>query len=95
MPSAMRWTRALLRGGAAAGPAFLSTALIAGAVRKDYRPLRHPMSSLALGPGGGVQVTNFLVTGGLYLGFAVGLARSSDGRRASTAVPILIGSAGA
>jgi hypothetical protein len=91
---ATRPTRLLLRGGAAAGPAFLATALIAGAVRRDYRPLRHPVSSLALGPGGRLQVTNFLVTGGLYLGFAGGLARSSRPRRSPKAVPILVGSAG-
>ena len=91
---ATRLTRALLRGGVAAGPAFLTTALIAGAVRRDYRPLRHPVSTLALGPGGRLQVTNFVVTGGLYLGFAVGLARSSGPRRSPKAVPILVGSAG-
>ena len=88
-----RPTRALLRAGAAAGPAFLTTALVAGAMRRDYKPLRHPVSSLALGPGGRVQVTNFLVTGGLYLGGAIGLARSSGAQRGPRAVPILIGSA--
>jgi hypothetical protein len=86
-----RLTRLLLRGGAAAGPVFLTTALIASAVRRDYRPLRHPVSSLALGPGGRVQVANFLVTGVLYLGGAIGLARSSG--PLPKAVPILIGSA--
>jgi len=93
-----RLTRALLGAGAAAGPAFLTTALIAGALRSDYQPLRHPVSSLALGPGGRVQVTNFLVTGGLSLGGAIGLARSSGAQccwltREPRAVPILIGSA--
>jgi hypothetical protein len=87
-------TRALLGGGVAAGPAFLTTALIAGAARRDYRPLRHPVSCLALGPGGRLQVTNFVVTGGLYLWFAAGLARSSRAHRESKAVPILVGSAG-
>jgi hypothetical protein len=92
---ATRLTRALLLGGVAAGPAFVTTAVIAGAVRRDYRPVRHPISSLALGPGGRLQVTNFLVAGGLYLGFAVGLARSPSGPRWSwKAVQILVGSAG-
>jgi hypothetical protein len=93
MTSRSRLTRALLRCGVTAGPAFLATALTAGALRKDYRQLRHPVSSLALGPGGRVQVTNFLVTGGLYLGDAIGLARSAGAHRESKAVPMLIGSA--
>jgi hypothetical protein len=38
------------------------------------RPLRHPVSSLSLGPGGRVQVTSFAVTGLLYLAGAAGLA---------------------
>ncbi len=94
MPPDDRLTRALLRGGAAAGPAFLATALIAGALRKDYRPLRHPVSGLALGPGGKVQVANFLLTGSLYLGEALGLFRSSGRVHEPRVVPILIGSAG-
>jgi hypothetical protein len=88
-----RLTRILLCAGAAAGPAFLGTALIVGAQRTDYRPLRHPVSSLARGPGGPVQTLNFLLTGTLYLGGAVGLARSSGVPTESRAVPILIGSA--
>ncbi len=88
-------TSLLLRCGTVAGPAILATALIAGALRKDYRPLRHPVSSLALGPGGRVQGANFLIAGGLYLGFAVGLTRSTGAAGGTRAVPMLVGSAGA
>ena len=38
-----------LRCGLAAGPAFVAAFLIEGGVRDGYRPLRHPVSSLALG----------------------------------------------
>jgi Protein of unknown function (DUF998) len=69
-------TRGLLWCGVAAGPLFLLTALVEGATRADYHPLRHPVSSLALGPHGWMQVTNFLVTGALYLSYAVGLWRT-------------------
>jgi hypothetical protein len=69
-------TRGLLWCGVAAGPLFLVTALAEGATRADYHPLRHPVSSLALGPQGWMQVANFLVTGALYLSYAVGLWRA-------------------
>jgi hypothetical protein len=69
-------TRGLLWCGVAAGPLFLLTAFAEGATRADYHPLRHPVSSLALGPHGWMQVANFVVTGGLYLSYAVGLWRA-------------------
>jgi hypothetical protein len=70
--------RCLLRCGAIAGPLFVSVFLIEGARRPDYRPLRHPVSSLSLGPRGWVQVANFAATGTLYLAGAAGLARSPN-----------------
>src|SRR4029453_19625672 len=69
-------TRGLLWCGVAAGPLFLVTALAEGATRADYHPLRHPVSSLALGPQGWMQVANFSVAGALYLSYAVGLWRA-------------------
>lgn len=70
--------RGLLSCGAVAGPLFVSVFLIEGARRPDYQPLRHPVSSLSLGPQGWVQVANFATTGMLYVAGAVGLARSPD-----------------
>jgi hypothetical protein len=55
------WTRGLLRCGQAAGPVFVVAFLLEGARREDYLPLRHPVSSLALGPRGWVQTANFTV----------------------------------
>jgi hypothetical protein len=66
----------LLSCGAVAGPLFVSVFLIEGARRPDYKPLRHPVSSLSLGPQGWVQVANFATTGALYVAGAAGLARS-------------------
>jgi hypothetical protein len=43
-----RQTRRLLHCGMWAGPVFTATFLAEGAVRDGYRPLRHPVSSLAL-----------------------------------------------
>ena len=88
------WTRSLLRCGLAAGPVFVAVFLAEGAIREGYNPLRHPVSSLALGPRGWIQAGNFAVTGTLVLATAAGLSRAGDpvtGR----AVPALIGAAGA
>jgi len=87
-------TRRLLHCGVVAGPAFVAVFLFEGAVRDGYRPLRHPVSSLALGPRGWIQAGNFAVAGTLFLAAAAGLARAAD-PAASRAAPGLIGAAGA
>jgi Protein of unknown function (DUF998) len=88
------WTRGLLCCGVAAGPVFVAVFLLEGAVRDGYRPLRHPVSSLALGPRGWIQAANFVVAGTLFLAGAAGLARAGD-PAAGRAAPALIGAAGA
>jgi hypothetical protein len=87
-------TRRLLRCGQVAGPIFAAVFGLEGAVRDGYRPLRHPVSSLALGTRGWVQTANFAVTGTLFLAGAAGLARAGD-PAASRATRALIGAAGA
>lgn len=78
---------------------FVATFLAEGALRgSGYRPLRHPVSSLALGPRGWVQAANFTVAGTLTLAGAAGLWRTGDlpsgaadgGRLAA----VLVGAAG-
>jgi hypothetical protein len=88
-------TRGLLRCGVAAGPAFVTTFLIESGVRDGYRPLRHPVSSLALGPRGWIQTGNFTLAGTLFLDAAAGLARAGDPMASRRTVPALIGAAGA
>jgi hypothetical protein len=85
---------ALLGCGAGAGPVFLGTALAEGASRPSYRPLRHPVSSLALGERGWLQTANFSVTGLLMLGGALGLSRTSRPAGRTRVGPALIGAAG-
>jgi hypothetical protein len=79
----------------AAGPVFVAVFLAEGAVRDGYRPLRHPVSSLALGPRGWIQAGSFAVTGAVVLAGAAGLALDSDLAAGSRAAPVLIGAAGA
>jgi hypothetical membrane protein len=84
-------TTALLACGAIAGPLFVVVFLIEGATRADYNPLRHPVSSLALGDDGWTQTANFIVTGLLMLAFAVGLRRALRPRGGSWWGPLLVG----
>ncbi len=63
-------------------------------MREGYRPLRHPVSSLALGPRGWVQAANFTVAGTLFQAGAAGLAGAGDSVGGQPA-PALIGAAGA
>lgn len=83
--------KALLACGVIAGPLFVVAFLIEGATRADYDPLRHPVSSLALGDSGWMQVANFVITGLLILAFAVGLRRAFRPPEGSTWGPLLVG----
>ena len=90
-----RWTRGLLYCGLAAGPVFITAFLVEGASREGYRPSRHPVSSLALGPRGWVQAANFAVTGTLVLADAAGVWRTRDPALGTRVGQALIGAAGA
>src|SRR5215217_5981382 len=84
-------TKTLLACGAIAGPLFVFAFLIEGATRADYDPLRHPVSSLALGDQGWTQSANFLITGLLMLVFAIGLRRALRPLGGPTWGPLLVG----
>jgi hypothetical protein len=91
-----RWARRLLRCGVAAGPAFAAVFLAEGATRDGYHPLRHPVSSLALGSRGWVQTSNFSVAGALCLAGAAGLRLAGDQPGGSRSVgPAMVAAAGA
>jgi Protein of unknown function (DUF998) len=64
----------LLLGGATTGlTAFVVTFLVEGALRPGYRPWRHAISQLSLGPYGWVNITGVLVAAASLLAFATGL----------------------
>jgi hypothetical protein len=62
--------RTLLVGGLVAGPLYLFLALAQAGTREGFDITRHAVSMLALGPGGWVQVANFVMTGLLVLACA-------------------------
>jgi hypothetical protein len=59
--SRLHW--ALLVAGLAGAVGFNLTLLVDGALRPGYDALRQPMSALSLGPGGWVQMVNFIAYG--------------------------------
>jgi hypothetical membrane protein len=79
--------RLLLYAGVIGPLVFIVVFLIEGLTRPGYSAWRHYVSQLATGPGGWVQVVNFLVCGTLVIAFAVGLR----GATRSIAAPILLG----
>ena len=68
-------TRTLLGAGVIAGPLFVCTAAVQALTRDGFDLRRHPLSMLALGEYGWIQVINFIIAGVLSLIFAVGVAR--------------------
>lgn len=80
--------------GVIAGPLFVVTFLAEGATRAAYDPLRHPVSSLALGEHGWMQTADFLVAGLLTLAFAVGMWHVLRTSRCSIRGPLLVGVCG-
>ncbi|WP_020579236.1 DUF998 domain-containing protein [Actinopolymorpha alba] len=77
------------------GPAlFVLVFLVEGVTRPNYDPLRHPVSSLALGETGWTQVVNFLVTGALILAFAIGLRPAIRRYDGGIWAPLLVGLVG-
>jgi len=82
--------KALLTCGAIAGPLFVIIFLVEGATRAGYNPLRHPVSSLALGTFGWMQTANFIDAGLLMVAFALGLWLTLRSQRGSRSGSLLI-----
>ncbi|MVU81413.1 DUF998 domain-containing protein [Nocardia sp. ET3-3] len=87
-------TRILLACGIIGPLLNIVVVLALGAIRPDYDALVVPDSNLELGPGGWMQITNYIVTGALLLAFAVGMRRPPRTGGGSTWVPILLGGYG-
>ncbi|MFD4295446.1 DUF998 domain-containing protein [Rhodococcus sp. NPDC058532] len=84
-------TRRLLACGVAAGPIYLAVAAVQVVTRDGFDLTRHPLSLLSLGPGGWIQIANFVVSGVLFVAGAVGMRRAMTAGIGRTWVPRLIG----
>lgn len=84
-------TRALLTCGVVAGPVFVVTALAQMSTRPGFDPTHHPISLLSQGDLGWLQITNFIVSGLLFIASAAGMRRALRSGRASTWGPRLVG----
>ncbi|MFB7905581.1 DUF998 domain-containing protein [Kitasatospora sp. NPDC056076] len=87
--------RALLVGGALAGPLFLGLGVAQGLTRQGFDFSRNAISQLGLGDLGWIQVASFLLTGLLLAAGAVGLHRTIGGTPGGTWAPRLIAAFGA
>jgi hypothetical membrane protein len=87
-------TRALLAGGAVAGPLFIIVGLLQAVTRDGFDLRRHPLSLLSNGDLGWIQIANFVVTGLLFAAAAVGMRRVMHPGRGGTWGPLLVGVVG-
>jgi hypothetical protein len=85
-------THRLLALGVVAGPFYLAVGLAQAFLRDGFDFARHPLSVLANGPGGWVQVANFVVTGAMVVAAALGVRRALGPR--SRAVSVLLATFG-
>src|SRR5262249_4090281 len=85
----------LLACGVVAGSLFMVVALVQSFTRPGFDLRRHAISMLSLGDLGWIQVTDFVVSGLLFLMFAVGVRRVLHPGRAGTWGPLLLCSFGA
>jgi hypothetical protein len=83
-------TKLLLTAGMLAGPLFTILWIIESVTRTDYDPLRHPVSSLALGEFGWMQIANFMIAGLLSIAFALGLWFARRSQKGSIWGPLLV-----
>ena len=92
--SATARTQTLLACGAVAGPLFIATVLIHALSRPGFDVTRHPPSLLSLGDLGWIPISNFVVTGLLFVVSAVGMRRVVRSGQPGAWAPTLIGALG-
>ena len=71
----MRSTRTLLACGILAGPLYIVVVVGQMLARDGFDISRHPASLLSNGDQGWIQITNFAVSGLLFVAYAIGLRR--------------------
>lgn len=86
-----RGSQRLLLAGAAAGPLFVASSITQMLTREGFDITRHPMSQLATGDLGWIQILTFITTGMGALALAVGIGRTLTEGTGRRALPILVG----
>lgn len=84
-------TKLLLTGGILAGPIYVLVGLAQILTREGFDITRHPLSMMSLGDLGWIQIANFIVTGLLVLGTAIGLRRAAEGDKRLRRGALLLG----
>lgn len=94
---AARSTRTLLTCGILAGPLYVVVVVLQMLTRDGFDISRHPASMLSNGDQGWIQIATFVVTGLLFVAYAIGLRRmlGRAAGRGGTWGPRLIGVLGA
>src|ERR1700685_1414561 len=87
-------TKVLLWCGPVGVVLFVLSFIIEGDTRANYNPLRYPISSLSIGDLGWIQITNFIITGLLLVGFAFGLRSVVHASLGKSKAALLIGLVG-
>lgn len=77
-------TPLLLGCGVVAGPLYLAVGLAQALTREGFDLARHPLSILANGPGGWIQVANLAITGLMVIAASVGIGRTVPKSRVAT-----------
>ncbi|MGW0789686.1 DUF998 domain-containing protein [Streptomyces sp. NPDC002911] len=90
-----RSSNRLLITGALAGPVFFASAAVQMATRKGFDTTRHPISQLATGGAGWIQIATFVLAGLGVLALAVGIRRTVTEGAGRRALPVLVGIFGA
>lgn len=88
-------TRRMLWAGVIGGPLFIGAVVIQEATRAGFDPAEHALSQLSTGDLGWLQITNFIVSGLLFVAAAVGMRRVLHPGRGGTWGPWLISIFGA
>lgn len=86
--------RRAITAGALAAPLLVGLWAVQAAIRSGYDPTRHPISLLALGDWGFVQIAGFVITGLLVVTLAGGYARLFSEGVGRTWLPRLVGATG-
>ncbi|MEQ4303960.1 DUF998 domain-containing protein [Plantactinospora sp. B6F1] len=95
VPAVRRSSDRLLLAGSLAGPVFFASAVTQMLTREGYDITRHPISQLATGRLGWIQITTFVLAGLGGIALAIGLRRTLTEGTGRRVLPIFVGIFGA